>query len=382
MSLDTTKQEKFSLKDHLFNAEKVTFLAESIAGIYPNFQGNAFKTEVLEAFPRLELKERIAHIRQCLRKYLVADYQEAVGQILKALPPPLDENLTDDDFGDFIHAPYNDFVAHYGCNAENLVFSLAALKEITKRFSAEDAIRFFINAFPKETMQTLMDWSKDDNYHVRRLCSEGTRPKLPWSQKIVITPEAALSILHQLFADKTRYVTRSVANHLNDIAKINPDLVLETLKNWQKTKQQSEKELNFIFKHSLRTLIKVGNAEALALLGFGDSQQVEISNLQFDKKVKIGEKLNFSFTLHSQVEKPLMIDYLVHFQSKQGTMSNKKVFKLQSINAKEDSTINISKRHTFKADMTTRQLYAGTHKIEIQVNGTVLASFEFELEEN
>ena len=373
------EKEKFSLKDHLFNAEKVTFLADAISNVYPSFEKNAFEKEIVAAFPNLELKERIAHIRQCLKKYLPSDYQEAVAVILKALPPPLDENLTDDDFGDFIHAPYNDFVAYYGCDTANLVFSLAALKEITKRFSAEDSIRFFINAFPHETMQTLLEWSKDSNYHVRRLCSEGTRPKLPWSQKINILPETALPILNLLFADKTRYVTRSVANHLNDIAKIQPDLVLKTLKNWQKTKQQSEKEMNFICKHATRTLVKLGNPEALALLGFGDNKGLIISDLQHEKSVKVGEKLAFSFSLFSEIEKPLMIDYLVHFQSKQGTMSNKKVFKLQSINARENSTFNIAKKHTFKADMSTRQLYAGTHKIEIQVNGGVMASFEFEL---
>ena len=158
--------------------------------------------------------------QECLKKYLPADYAEAVNILLKALPEPLNENRTDDDFGDFIYAPYSDFVAHYGCIEANLAFSLAALKEMTKRFSAEDAIRYFINAFPKETLKTLYAWTSDSNYHVRRLCSEGTRPKLPWSQKINIPPEDALPILHALFADKTRYVTRSVANHLNDIAKI------------------------------------------------------------------------------------------------------------------------------------------------------------------
>jgi 3-methyladenine DNA glycosylase AlkC len=376
------QKEKFSLKDHLFNAEKVAFLSKAIAAVYPVFEHKAFEDEVIKAFPQLELKERIAHIRECLRKYLPSDYQESVAIILNALPAPLDETLTDNDFGDFIHAPYNDFVAHYGCNAQHLTFSLAALKEMTKRFSAEDSIRFFINAFPNETLQTLLEWSKDTNYHVRRLCSEGTRPKLPWSQKVNIAPEMALPILEYLFADNTRYVTRSVANHLNDIAKTQPDLVLETLKKWQQTKLQSEKEMNFIIKHATRTLIKIGNAEALSLLGFGDNKAIRIDNLQHDKTVSIGEKLTFSFSIFSETQKPLMIDYVVYFQSKQGTMSNKKVFKLQSINAAANAVIHISKRHTFRAEMTTRQLYLGMHKIDIQVNGGVVASFEFELEKS
>ncbi|NJN33847.1 MAG: DNA alkylation repair protein [Saprospiraceae bacterium] len=373
-------KEKFSLKDHLFNAEKVSYLAQALADVYVLFDKPLFEQAILEAFPRLELKERIAHIRQCLRKFLPPDYKLAVAVILKSLPAPLDENLTDDDFGDFIYAPYNDFVAHFGCDADNLAFSLAALKEITKRFSAEDAIRFFINAFPQQTLQTLLEWSEDSNYHVRRLCSEGTRPKLPWSQKINITPETALPILNQLFSDKTRYVTRSVANHLNDIAKTDPDLVVKTLGNWQKLKKQTENEMNFIIKHALRTLVKVGRADALALMGYGDSAHIRVENIQHDKTVKIGSALNFSFSLYAQTEKSLIVDYIVHFQNKQGKMSNKKVFKLRSFERlASHSMMPINKRHTFKADMTTRQLYAGTHKIEIQVNGNVLIGFEFEL---
>lgn len=372
-------QEKFSLKDHLFNPTRTAKLSAAMLNVYPDFADKKFQAEVVEGFPALELKARIVHIRSCLRKYLPENYREAVNILLKALPEPLDENLTDNDFGDFIYAPFNDFLAAYGCNADDLDFSLSALKEVTKRFSAEDSIRYFINAFPKETLAALKEWSKDKNYHVRRLCSEGSRPKLPWSQKINIGVEEALPLLHQLHADKTRYVTRSVANHLNDIAKTHPDLVLETLKKWKKLGEQSATELNFMIKHALRTLIKNGNAEALSLLGFGDSENVELLDLAHEESVKIGEALNFSFNLKAAAAKTLMVDYIVHFQSKQGTLSNKKVHKLQQINASENSVIAVKKRHVFRANMTTRQLYEGTHKVEIQVNGTVLKSFSFEL---
>jgi 3-methyladenine DNA glycosylase AlkC len=367
-------KEKFSLKDHLFNATKVALIANSIKNVYP-----VFEKDVLAAFPQLELKERIAHIRECLRKYLSADYRAAVGILLKALPEPLNENLTDDDFGDFIYAPFHDFVAHYGCTEADLVFSLAALREMTKRFSAEDAIRYFINAFPKETLKTLNDWTKDSNYHVRRLCSEGTRPKLPWSQKIVISPDDALPILNALFADKTRYVTRSVANHLNDIAKIQPETVLTTLKTWRESGKQTAVEMAFITKHALRTLVKDGHSEALELLGVGDSSGITVNDLEHGKSVKIGESLAFSFNLHSEQAKNVVVDYIVHFQSKQGTLSNKKVFKLQTFDIEAHKVVSITKRHVFRAEMTTRTLYAGVHKIEIQVNGSVLAGFEFDL---
>lgn len=371
--------EKFSLKDHLFHPAKITQLAEQLTAVYPAFAAADFHAEVVAAFPTLELKARIEHIRTCLRKYLPQAYRAAVEIILTALPAPLDAQLTDDDFGDFIYAPYNDFVAHYGCTSENLSFSLAALREITQRFSAEDSIRYFLNAFPQETLAELTKWTADSHYHVRRLCSEGTRPKLPWSQKIGIAIEDALPLLNALYADNTRYVTRSVANHLNDIAKTQPELVLQTLKGWQASQKQRPAEMAFIVKHGLRTLIKNGNAEALALMGFGDSQQLTVLNLQFEEKTRIGEALSFSFSLHSAEAKEVAIDYIVYFQSKNGTLSNKKVHKLKTFSLPENATIAVEKRHPFRANMTTRPLYAGTHKIEIQVNGAILADFSFEL---
>ena len=133
-------------------------------------------------FPTLELIQRIAHISSCLYEYLPDAYPAALDIILNSLPPALDPTKTDDDFGDFIFAPLSLFVATYGCTQNHLERSLQALKEITKRFSAEDAIRYFINAFPDETGSFLLGCAQDENYHVRRLASEGTRPKLPWSQ--------------------------------------------------------------------------------------------------------------------------------------------------------------------------------------------------------
>src|SRR5215208_1703768 len=162
------------------------------SSVYPYLDQSDFTKSIVQKFPQLELKERIAWISENLKACLPADYQEATSILLASLPPPNDNSKTDNDFGDFIYAPYADFVAKNGVSKKDLYFSLAALKEITMRFSAEDAIRYFINAFPTETMQELQKWSKDAHYHVRRLTSEGTRPKLPWSQKIIVSPEQAL----------------------------------------------------------------------------------------------------------------------------------------------------------------------------------------------
>ena len=235
--------EKFFLKDELFNPKKVHLLASELKSVYPPFQQKEFESEVVSAFVELELKARITHIAKMLKKYLSNDYETAVNIILKALPPELDPTLNDDDFGDFIYAPYGEFVMLYGCNEEYLELSLDALAEITKRFSVEFAIRDFINAFPKESLAMLKRCALSKNYHQRRLASEGLRPKLPWAKRLTIDYHEPLELLELLYGDQTRYVTRSVANHLNDIAKVDAPLVLETLKRWRASKKQSQKEM-------------------------------------------------------------------------------------------------------------------------------------------
>ena len=177
-------KKKFSLKDELFNTIKIDKISLEIQEVYADFEQEAFKAETLSLFPKLELKERIYHIRDMLAKYLPQDYKKATTILLNALPVKLDESKKDDDFGDFIYAPYSAFIAAYGCKREYLHFSLKALREITKRFSVEFDIRDFINAFPKETLAMLKVCSVSKNYHERRLASEGLRPKLPWAKKL------------------------------------------------------------------------------------------------------------------------------------------------------------------------------------------------------
>lgn len=370
----------FSLKDQLFNPEKVAFLAGLVTEAYPNFASSAFQKDVVAAFPSLELKERITHISECLHKYLPVSYMSAIDILLRSLPPALDPTKTDDDFGDFIFSPLALFVATYGCTAEHLNLSLKALKEMTKRFSVEYAIRFFINAFPEETFVYLSDWAHDENYHVRRLTSEGTRPKLPWAQKLNIEFTRPLPILELLYTDSTRYVTRSVANHLNDISKLDPDLVLSTLKRWQKSKQQNEKEMAFIAKHALRTLVKKGDINALALLGFGGKPDISIEAYAIHTPVvKIGNALEFSFNLHSNKEQNLVVDYLMTFAST-GNKAGKKVFKIKELELTKGQVVKIKKKHPLRL-MTTRRLYAGEHTIMLQVNGQDYGTLSFELTE-
>lgn len=371
--------EKYSMKDDLYNADKIHKIASEIREVFPSFEQEKFEKETVEKFPELELKERIFHIRDMLSKYLPDDFKDTTNILLKALPPELDATKKDNDFGDFIYAPYSEFVTEFGCNQEYLGFSLDALAEITKRFSVEFAIRDFINTFPKETYEMLHTCSLSVNYHQRRLASEGLRLVLPWAKKIDIDYHDNLPILDNLYHDNTRFVTRSVANHLNDISKIDPNLVLDTLKKWKTSKKQDAKEMEFIINHALRTLIKDGHDKTLIFLGFRPNPAIKIKEFKLSSEhVKIGESLEFSFEVEAEKEEGLIIDYIVHFRTKVGK-SSPKVHKIKKLTLKKGATVSLVKRHTFKANMTTRKLYEGEHKLDLQINGKIYESMLFSL---
>ncbi len=375
----SNKKEKFSLKDELFNSQKVEKIAFEIKEVYSSFKATHFTKETLDKFPELELKERIYYIRDMLDKYLPNDYQEAVNILLLALPSELDTNKSDDDFGDFIYAPYSEYVTAYGCSEEQLDFSLQALREISKRFSVEFAIRDFINNFPTQTLEILEACAKSENYHERRLASEGLRPKLPWAKKLTIDYHAPLKHLELLYSDKTRYVTRSVANHLNDIAKVDAPLVIETLKRWKKSAKQEPKEMDFIIRHALRTLVKEGNEDALSMLGYSKKPPIKVKDIRLhNSSIKVGEALVFEVEIVALDDTMLMVDYVVHFQTKVGKLSPK-VHRLKKFELVKGENIVLKKRHPFRANMTTRILYAGEHLLEVQINGDIVAKDRFNL---
>ena len=362
-------KEKVLLKDTLFSASKVRKIATEIKAVYWKFEGEAFTEAVLLPFAELELKERIYNIRDMLGVYLPKDFEVATKILLASLPEELDRTKTDNDFGDFIYAPYGEFIAYHGCCVEHVDFSLGALREITKRFSAEYAIRDFINAFPEETLKMLEACTFSSHYHERRLASEGLRPKLPWAKKITLDCKKPLLYLEHLFSDKSRFVTRSVANHLNDLSKIDPALVCQTLERWKVSGNQNPKEMDYILRHALRTLVKKGDKEALALLGYKSQASFEVTDFGLhNDTVCVGESLGFSMSIEAKEELALMVDYIVHYQTKSGTLSPK-VHKLKKVTLKKDEVLTLHKKHLFKANMTTRTLYNGQHKVELQING-------------
>lgn len=371
----------FSLRDHLFNRQKVVYLGELFARADHSFDADTFVKKVMTRLKQLELKQRIVWIAEVLEEQLPRDFADAVDVITKALPEPLDPSLTDNDFGDFIFAPLDEYVVRNGLDSVNVQLSLGTLKEITQRFSMEDAIRYFINAHEDETLATLNLWASDRNYHVRRLVSEGTRPLLPWSGRLKMDAEKAIPLLDQLYFDATRYVTRSVANHMNDIAKKNPALAIATLKGWQAAGKQDPEEMGWIVRHSLRTLIKQGNQDALELLGYGTQPMISVENLvvaPHAAQLQLGQHLEFSFTIRAHGEGDLMVDYIIDFQ-KANNRTASRVFKLKKMRLQSGDTVALTKRHLFPADSTTLRFYLGKHTLTLQINGQFFASQTFTL---
>lgn len=374
-----TKTSGFSLKDELFNRNRVQYLAQLFKASDADFDATGFVRNTLHKFKPLELKERIVRIAEQLEHYLSPDFRQAAKQINDALPPPLDPTRTDDDFGDFIFAPLGEFVVRNGLKKRFLKLSLKTLKNITQRFSMEDAIRAFINSFPDETLEELTRWTQDKNYHVRRLVSEGTRAMLPWSKRLEIEITVPLPLLDALHADPTRYVTRSVSNHLNDIAKSRSELVVDRLQQWKELARQDPKELNWMSRHALRTLVKQGNRQALEFLGFRANPKIVVSGFNLSAtEIKPGQTLEFSFSVTAQRDESLMVDYVVDFVKANGSTAPK-VHKLKQIELKKGETVKLAKRHPLRANATTYTLYPGTHRVTLQINGRPFGSKGFEL---
>lgn len=367
----------FSLKDQLFNAEKVRYLAGLFAAAQPGFDADGFERQVMARLPELELKARIAWIAEILDAHMAGALPDLAPVVLRALPPPLDADRDDGDFGDFIFAPLGDWVVRRGLEAHPDL-SLDLLEALTQRFSMEWAIRPFLNRWPDRVLARMEVWAGHPNYHVRRLVSEGTRPRLPWGQAVDLALEQPLPLLDRLHADPTRYVTRSVSNHLNDIAKKDPDLAMDRLQDWQARGLQRPGELDWMTRNALRGLVRVGHPRALAMLGYDPGADLRCALVVAEGAVPIGGVLAFSARIDAPRDTPVLVDYRIGFARPDGRRSEK-VFKLGQALARAGEPLVLDKRHRLKGDATTYRLHPGRHRIALQVNGVVRTEAAFDL---
>lgn len=365
-----------SLKDELFNVESVGYLAGRFRDTGA-VDADRFEAAVMERLTQLELKARITWIADCLCAVLPETLPEAAPILRAALPEPLDPTKTDNDFGRFIIAPLGEVVVSLGLE-DHPGLSLDLLEEITQRFSMEWAIRPFLARWPDMVMDRLGDWAGHPNYHVRRLVSEGTRPKLPWAQAIPLPPDRALPLLDRLHADPTRYVTRSVANHLNDVTKIDAALAFDRIEAWHARNTQAQKELEWMTAHALRGLVKAGDPCAMALIGFDPDAAITVQDFHVPATARIGETIEISATLAAAEETGALVDYIFWRTRSNGQLAPK-VHKMKKLRLTPGTPVTVAKRHLLKGDATTYRLYPGPHRISLQVNGRVLGEADFDL---
>jgi 3-methyladenine DNA glycosylase AlkC len=256
---------------------------------------------------------------------------------------------------------------------------MEALKFFTAFGSSEFAVREFLRRDLPRALGIMTAWARDENEHVRRLASEGSRPRLPWSFRLdalVADPSPAVPILEQLRNDPSLYVRKSVANHLNDIAKDHPAWVMDRLESWPLHQPHTA----WIAQRALRTLIKQGDRRALAIIGAGAKPQVLIRELALTpRNIKLGSRTTLSFRLESQARKAqrLVVDYVVHYVKKSGATAGK-VFKLKELTLAPAAAVTFARALHIR-DFTTRVHHPGRHVVEIAVNGEKLARAFFEL---
>ena len=362
------------LKDFI-NRQLVEQIADRIIAAHPAFDAVGFASAATAELYALELKARTNLIAEKLRVFLPPDYPEALQVLLAILAEDRGFEPIADAGLRLMALPA--FIERYGLAHPNE--SLEAMPVVTRVSSCEFAIRPFIVSEPELTMARLRLWATASDEHLRRLASEGSRPRLPWGAQLkglIADPTPSLALLERLKDDPSLYVRRSVANHLNDIGKDHPELLLARMEAWSRG---ASKERLWLINHALRTLVKRGDKRALAILGYGPPA-VELSDLALKPAIlQFGRELEFSFTLRSVADEPqnLMIDYVAHFVKANGTTAPK-VFKLKKTRLPAGETVSISKRFAIRP-ISTRTYYPGRQRLEIQVNGRVLGGADFEL---
>ncbi len=361
----------------LYNEAFFHLLTEALNKTLPDFNRLKFLEDIYDAeWEQRELKQRMRHIAASLKKHFASDYSQGAKQLLALVAHFRNEQINDKGL-ELMFIP--DFVEQYGL--EHYHESVSALEQITMLTSCEFAVRPFIIRYEKEMIEQMQLWAKHRSWQVRRLASEGCRPRLPWAMALPAlkeNPSAIIPILEELKNDPSEIVRRSVANNLNDISKDNPALVIKLAKEWKGL----SKETDWLIKHACRTLLKAGNKEVMQLFGFGSIEQFQLEHFEIETpSVKIGDSLTFSFCLINQSahEQKIRLEYGIYYQKANGTLS-RKVFKISEKLYARQSETQVKRQHSFRL-ITTRRFYPGTHMLSLIINGNEVDERSFELTE-
>jgi 3-methyladenine DNA glycosylase AlkC len=355
------------LKD-LFDETSYRRIAVDLAELDPGFDSARFLAHTLDGLTERSLLQRLRRTSEAIRATLPQPFPIALARLRK-LAPRLQRGL--------VSLVLPDFVGLYGL--DHFELSMEALRFFTPFGSSEFAIREFLRRDLHRTLAVMEAWSRDPDEHVRRLASEGCRPRLPWSLKLdelIGDPSPTLPILQNLRADPSLYVRKSVANHLNDITKDHPDWVLERIGDWDVRDERTA----WIAKRALRTLIKRGDRRALGVIGAGNRAEVAVEEFTVNpRRVSLGDGIALLVRLRSTAKHPqkLVIDYAIHY-AKQSGASSEKVFKWKETTLASDASVDLTKRQRLQ-DFTTRKHHPGRHRVELMVNGARLAEAAFVL---
>jgi 3-methyladenine DNA glycosylase AlkC len=367
------------LLKNLYNQDFYLTLSQHLKGCLVNSGVQGFNEEKFMAlmlcdnFAALELKERMSHTNAVMHQFMPADFSQAADILVELIKSLTKSGITEGSV-EYMFLP--EYLERYGI--DHYQKSVEVMEQITTFTSGEFSVRPFLIKYPEKMLAQMILWSQHEYHMVRRLASEGSRPRLPWAialQEYKKNPTDILPILHQLIDDPTEIVRRSVANNLNDIAKDNPQVVIDFVNEYIGKSEQFDRTL----KHASRTLLKQACPDILALFGY-DSSGIELTEFEIiTGKVNFGEYAQFSFTLKntSTIAKKIRLEYGLYFLKKNGLLS-KKVFKISERNLTANETHQVHRKQSFKA-ISTRVYYPGKHQVSIILNGKEFAPKDFVL---
>jgi len=360
---------------NIYNQKFFEQFTKTLLAVIPSFDKASFLNRIYDnEWENRELKQRMRHVAKTLKRHLSDDYEDNVNTLLQIIQH-LQKNGTREEVIEYMFFP--DFIELYGL--DDYKISIHALEEMTQFTSCEFGVRPFIIKYPKKMMEQMLRWSTHIHFMVRRLSTEGCRPRLPWAMAIPHlkeSPLAIIPILENLKNDESEAVRRSVANNLNDISKDNSDTVIQLVRNWK----GKTKETDWLVKHACRTLLKQGNSEVMELFGFGSVKHITTDNFQIQTpKVKMGDALAFTFQLKnaSNAISKIRLEYGLYYQNSNGRLT-KKVYKISEKNYPENSTTTIHRKQPFK-EITTRKFHPGRHEVSLIINGKEFKKATFEL---
>ncbi len=369
---------------HLLNDTVTPRIAAMVRRAWRKFDTTAFLQQVEPGYESLELMARGQRIAQALQTHLPQDVPRALGVLVESMDPPMgldaagEPDAGDRPYSAFLYLPHSIYIGTHGL--PHFEAAMAAQHALTQRFTAEFSIRPYLLHHQGATLARLRDWAHDGNAHVRRLVSEGTRPRLPWAPRLPAfqnNPQLALPLLDALKDDPSSYVRRSVANHLGDIAKDHPDLAVGIARTWL---QGAPAPREALVRHGLRFLIKRGDAGALDALGVGHVVALDVRAARvLPARARIGDKVRIEVELHNPTPQSqrVLADLKVHYVKAHGGAAPK-VFKLQTLNIPPGATVAVGKTLSLQ-QMTTRTHYPGAHQVELVLNGRPQPLGQFQL---